>query len=135
MEDEIQEIIPTKSEPNEFLQPTHTAPSEQPLNNHNQQTNILATADDETLDYTEDTDDDFEDYKDQYMADAPGFNTSTGNVGIASGETFQDPSELLQFVEHDKSDISRRRHVRTKYNKKNIKSKAFVNSDQGPDQS
>ena len=50
MEDEIQEIIPTKSEPNEFLQPTHTAPSEQPLGNHNQQTNILATADDETLD-------------------------------------------------------------------------------------
>ena len=85
IEDEIQEIFPTKSEPNGSPKHISTVPSEHTQNNHHQESNTLATADDETLDYTEDTDDDFEDYKDQYMAEAPGFNTSTGNVGIASG--------------------------------------------------
>ena len=85
IEDEIQEIFPIKSEPNGFPQHIPTMASEQHLNTHHQQSNTVATEDDETLHCTEDTNEDFEEYKDQYMGDAPGFNTATGNVEIASG--------------------------------------------------
>ena len=36
--------------------------------------------------YTEDAYDDYEKYHDQYMGDAPDFDTAVGNVGIASGK-------------------------------------------------
>jgi len=113
IEDEIQEVIPIKSEPKDFPPPKPAATSHQSSYNNIQQSNTLATAYDETLDYTEDAYDAYDEYHDQYRGDAPDFNTAVGNVGIASGQTFQDPSELLQFVEHDKSDISRRRYVCT----------------------
>ena len=82
-EDEIQEVIPIKSEPREFPPPTPTAPSAQPLYGHHQQSNTLVTADDQTLDYNEDGYEDYEEYPDEVMGDAAAFNT--GSEGIAAG--------------------------------------------------
>ena len=82
-EDEIQEVIPIKSEPREFPPPTPTAPSSQPLYSHHQQSNTLVTADDQTLDYAEDGYDDYEVYPDQVKADAAVF--TSGSEGIAAG--------------------------------------------------
>jgi len=108
-EDEIQEVVPIKSEPRDFPPPISSAPSDQPLYSQHQQNNSLVTADDQTLDYTEDGYDVYEEYPDQVMDGAAHFNT--GGFGNAAGQTFQDPSELMQFVEQDKEDISRRRYV------------------------
>jgi len=108
-EEEIQEVIPIKSEPKDLPPPNPTfATSEQPHYNHR---NTLATADDQTLDYTVENYDDYGEYPHQYTEEQAGM--STGAVGIASGQSFQDPSELLQFVEQDKSDLSKRRYVCT----------------------
>ena len=86
IEDEIQEVIPIKSEPKEFPPLKPAAISDQSTYNHLQQSNTLATAYDETLDYTEDAQDGYEEYHDQYMGDAHDFNTAAGNLGIASGK-------------------------------------------------
>ena len=81
-EEEIQEVIPIKSEPKDLPQPTPTfATADQPLYNHR---NTVATADDQTLDYTGDNYDDYEEYPHQYTEEQA--DMSTGTVGIASGE-------------------------------------------------
>jgi len=101
-EDEVQEVISIKSEPK--------ATTDQPLYSHHQPSNTLATADDQVLDYTEDTYDDYGEYH-QNREEHASFQAS--NQALDSGQTLQDPSELMQYVEQDKSDISRRRYVCT----------------------
>jgi len=102
-EDPIQEVFQIKSEPKEFPPPITASRSvEQPLYSHHQPSNTLATADDQTLEYSEEACDDYEEYSDQNLGDASLFNPV--NEEIASGYAFQDPSELLQFVRKDSSD-------------------------------
>ena len=83
-EDEIQEVIPIKSEPRECPPPTPASHSVQPQHIQQQQSNTLATADDQTVDYNEDSYDDYEEYPDQAMEGAAAFNT--GSEGIAAGK-------------------------------------------------
>jgi len=99
-EDEIQEVIPIKSEPKDLPVPQPVAPAHQTL-----YSNTLATEDEHTLAYTEDSYDDYGEYPEeeheQYQGASSGM--ATGNEGIA-GYAFQDPSELLQFVRKDPAD-------------------------------
>jgi len=108
-EDEIQEVIPIKSEPKDLPVPQPVAPAHQTL-----YSNTLATEDEHTLAYTEDSYDDYGEYPEeeheQYQGASSGM--ATGNEGIA-GQTFQDPSELLQFVSKDLSNTLTRRYVCT----------------------
>ena len=75
-EDEVQEVISIKSEPK--------ATPDQPLYSHHQPSNTLATPDDQVLDYTEDSYDDYGEYPDQNREESSGFQAS--NQGIASGK-------------------------------------------------
>jgi len=115
-EEEIQEVNQIKSEPKE---PSSVLQSVAPsLYSQHQPSSTLATADDQSMAYTEDNYDDYGEYHEegnsQYQdgmdRDAGGF--ATGNVGL-EGLSFQDPSELLQFVAKDIEDIYKRRYVCT----------------------
>jgi len=97
-EDEIQEVIPIKSEPKEHCSATATQPrvvSNATVDQEFFTSQAMANNDDSFV-----YDDTYEDYgeytTDQYAA--------SGNVEFDKGQTFQDPSELLQFVRRDPLD-------------------------------
>jgi len=105
-EDDIQEIVPVKSEPREPAplppQPmAPIAPSVQPMYTSQEESHSLTTADD-TLVY-DDTYDDYGQYAED-QGDMTGHQMTMGGADNTSGSNFQDPSELLEFVKKDPSD-------------------------------
>jgi len=99
-EDEIQEIANVKTEPATTLQ-SEVYNTERGLSNHNAVSTLDTT-------YIEEN---YESYRENSVTDAQAdvsYNSVYGEA--SSGQSFQDPSELLQFVELDKSDVARRRY-------------------------
>ena len=88
-EDEIQEVIPIKSEPKDLPVPQPVAPAHQTL-----YSNTLATEDEHTLAYTEDSYDDYGEYSEQEHEQYQGAPSgmATGNEGIAGKH-----SDFLSF--------------------------------------
>jgi len=108
-DEDIQEIVPIKSEPRESVPPQTipmTMTSRQPLYTSQEETQSLAPVDDSLV--YDDTYDDYGQYDDQGDITAQHMNTGSANV---AGVSFQDPSELLQYVERDLSDTSRTKYV------------------------
>jgi len=117
IDDDIQEFVPVKSEPRD------PAPAAQPLpqaapqpmfspQQQQQQSHTLAQADDEqALAYPDDSYEDYGQYGDEqeYQGGMAGMS-GMGNHPVATGAegtegfSFQDPSELLQFVKRDQLD-------------------------------
>jgi len=139
-EDEIQEIVPVKSEPREPAplppQPMATmAPSTQSMYTSQEESHSLATAEDSLI--YDDTYDDYGQYAED-QGEMTGQQTTMGGAENTAGLSFQDPSELLQYVERDTSDTSRTKYVCTicknffhqgKNNVRNhVESKHFPNS-------
>jgi len=110
--DEIQEIIPVKSEPSDIL-PVHHQPSKampsQPddLYLHNTSQALAHTEDqDMSMTYQEETYEDYGQYGTEQQYD--------GNMVMDvtnKGQTFQDPSELLQFVCRETSDEGKPKYM------------------------
>eukprot|EP00092_Neocalanus_flemingeri_P093500 GFUD01118845.1.p1 GENE.GFUD01118845.1~~GFUD01118845.1.p1 ORF type:complete len:241 (-),score=52.61 GFUD01118845.1:47-685(-) len=104
VEDDIQEIVPVKSEPREPapLAPLPVAPmsTPQPMYTSQEESHSLAPAD-ESLVY----DDSYDDYG-QYAEDQGEMTGEqmTMEAHDSAGYTFEDPSELLQYVRKDPSD-------------------------------
>eukprot|EP00092_Neocalanus_flemingeri_P003576 GFUD01003835.1.p1 GENE.GFUD01003835.1~~GFUD01003835.1.p1 ORF type:complete len:350 (-),score=90.05 GFUD01003835.1:25-1074(-) len=104
VEDDIQEIVPVKSEPREPapLAPLPVAPmsTPQPMYTSQEESHSLAPAD-ESLVY----DDSYDDYG-QYAEDQGEMTGEqmTMEAHDSAGYKIQDPSELLQFVRKDPSD-------------------------------
>jgi len=111
-EDDIQEIVPVKSEPREAPPPPapqSVAPmaTPQPMYTSQEESHSLATADDSLI-----YDDNYDDYG-QYAEDQGDLTGQQMTMGADTnaGVSFQDPSELLQYVERDLSDTSRTKYV------------------------
>jgi len=112
--DDIQEVVPVKSEPREVPIPEVEPVSSQNLHHASQsmftpsqsQANILAHVDDQELAYPDNSYDDYGHYVDEqeYQGGLHAQPVPTGIEGT-EGYSFQDPSELLQFVRKDKSDL------------------------------
>jgi len=108
-DDEIQEVVPVKSEPRDvsMTDPAPEPPTLQTLYQQPQQqkSSTLAQADDQALAYPDDSYDDYGQYVDEqeYHEDMATPQTATGIQGT-EGYSFQDPSELLQFVRKDLTD-------------------------------
>jgi len=96
-DDDIQEVVPVKSEPGDLS--AHTSEPAQDIFSPGQTSQAITTADD-TLDYQEDNYEEYEQYQQQQYQGAEG--TIDGEQ--MKGYMFQDPSELLQFVQKDPSD-------------------------------
>jgi len=105
-DDEIQEVHPVKSEPADSPYVPSSAP---PPPTQQQQDNFLPgqasyplTTQEDTLDYQEEDYGDYEQYDEgvQYQQ-----QHGLGTQVQAKGQTFQDPSELLQFVQKDMTDL------------------------------
>jgi len=111
-DEDIQEVVPVKSEPrdppnpSQSLAPTPHHPIYPPAQ---QQGHVLAQADDDqALAYPDDSYEDYGQYGDEQdyqsgMAGMSGMGNQPGVTGAvgAEGYVFQDPSELLQFVRKD----------------------------------
>jgi len=110
--DEIQEIIPVKSEPSDILpvhpQPPKVVPPQQDdLYLHNTSQALAHTEDqDMSMTYQEETYEDYGQYESEQQYD--------GNMTMDvtnKGQTFQDPSELLQFVCRDTSEEGKPKYM------------------------
>jgi len=97
-DDDIQEVVPVKTEPREAA-----APPPQPIVSAPEQfyspqtgTQALAPADDQMVEYQEES---YEDYGD-YSAEHPGYEGAMGegHGGDGTKGQFADPSDLFQFV-------------------------------------
>jgi len=104
-EDDIQEIVPVKSEPREAPPPPapqSVAPmaTPQPMYTSQEESHSLAPADDSLI-----YDDNYDDYG-QYAEDQGDLTGQQMTMGADTnaGCTFEDPSELLQFVRKDQTD-------------------------------
>jgi len=110
-DDDIQEVVPVKSEPRDPPQPTQSLPPapEQTIFSPQPQSHTLAPTDDEqALAYPDDSYDDYGQYTDDQEYQG-GMGGDLGNQ-VATGEgtegyTFQDPTELLQFVRKCPTDL------------------------------
>jgi len=119
--DEIQEIVPVKSEPTEPIPQSHASLQHQQPNApateyHPPQpvSQALAQADDQdmAMTYHEENYEDYGEYEaEQVYADNVGMDI------LNKGQSFQDPSELLQFVAKETSDIGKTKYVCTLCNK------------------
>jgi len=108
-DDDIQEVVPVKSEPiaDPIPAPIPAPTIPQPLYTPQlQNSNTLAQADDQALAYPDDSYDDYGQYVDEqeYQGNMGVQPLPTGIEGT-EGYSFQDPSELLQFVRKDQSDL------------------------------
>lgn len=113
-DDDIQEVVPVKSEPRDIPTIADPIPPPQPPSAASQsmftptqpQPNTLAHADDQALAYQDDSYDDYGQYADdqEYHGDVAAQPLPTGIEGT-EGYSFQDPSELLQFVWKDPADL------------------------------
>jgi len=114
-DDDIQEVVPVKSEPRDPPPPPTQSlppPAPQPMfsqHQQQQQSHTLAQADDDqALAYPDDSYEDYGQYGDEqdYQGGLAGMS-GMGNHPVATGVegtegySFQDPSELLQFVKRD----------------------------------
>jgi len=115
VDDDIQEVVPVKSEPRDPPPPSQSLPQppqQQVYPPAQQQGHILAQADDDqALAYPDDSYEDYGQYGDEQeyhggMAGMSGLGNHPGVAGAegAEGNSFQDPSELLQFVRKDPID-------------------------------
>jgi len=114
-DEDIQEIVPVKSEPREPPPPVISQPvvpmamtTPQPMYSSHEDTHTLAPADDSLV--YDDSYDDYGQYDDQGDMSAQHVNMDPSGVND-TGVSFQDPSELLQYVERDLSDTSRTKYV------------------------
>jgi len=121
--DEIQEIIPVKSEPSDILPPPptihHPSPSLLPTQSDTSYTHstsqALAHTDDQGMSMAYQEDENYDDYG-QYETG----QEYTGNMGMDianKGQSFQDPSEFLQFVCRETSEEGKPRYICTICNK------------------
>jgi len=94
-DDDIQEVVPVKSEPRD-LSVLPSAPPAQDIFTPAQPSHALTTAED-TLDYQEEEYGEYEQYQENQQ-----YHQETNLQ--AKGCQFQDPSELLQFVRKDPDD-------------------------------
>eukprot|EP00092_Neocalanus_flemingeri_P039425 GFUD01042927.1.p1 GENE.GFUD01042927.1~~GFUD01042927.1.p1 ORF type:complete len:335 (-),score=76.87 GFUD01042927.1:184-1188(-) len=98
-EDEIQEVVPIKSEPRE--QPPALISQPQSVSNAASSQEIFASQTVATADESFGYDDSYEDYG-EYAVDQ---DAGAGDgVEYSKDQTFQDPIELLQFVRRDPQD-------------------------------
>jgi len=115
VDDDIQEVVPVKSEPKDPPPPSQSLPpppQQQLFSPAQQQGHVLAQADDEqALAYPDDSYEDYGQYGDEQeyhggMAGMSGLGNHPGAAGAegAEGYSFQDPSELQQFVRKDPYD-------------------------------
>jgi len=115
VDDDIQEVVPVKSEPKDPPPPSQSLPpppQQQLFSPAQQQGHVLAQADDEqALAYPDDSYEDYGQYGDEQeyhggMAGMSGLGNHPGAAGAegAEGNMFQDPTELLQFVRKDPTD-------------------------------
>jgi len=105
--DDIEEIIPVKSEPRDTSFPIPVTPATQPLYHaeHNPST-VLAPVDDQSMAYPEDSYEDYSQYDEPeqgYLSVSTARQGREGLLGVDT-QSFQDPSELLQFVQKDEQD-------------------------------
>jgi len=100
--DDIQEIVPVKSEPRDPIMPA-VAP---PVDNYSQPTQALAQADDQDMVMTY-QEEGYEDYGQYEPEQEYGSSVDTAS----KGQSFQDPSELLQFVSRDPSDQVKPKYI------------------------
>jgi len=127
--DEIQEIVPVKSEPSDPMpipitqhqQPAPLIPA--PADHYSSQpvTQALAPADDQAMAYQEENYEDYGQYEEE--------QEYVGHLGVDNankGLSFQDPSELLQFVARDSSEPGKPKYVCTLCNKFGHQSKTNV---------
>jgi len=107
-DEDIQEIVPVKSEPREPPPPVISQPvvpmamtTPQPMYSSHEDTHTLAPADDSLV--YDDSYDDYGQYDDQGDMSAQHVNMDPSGVND-TGCTFEDPSELLQYVRKDQTD-------------------------------
>jgi len=112
IDDDIQEVVPVKSEPCDPIYPTvHHQPAHPPVappgDTYSQPaaTHALAQADTQDMDMTY-QEEAYEDYG-QYEAVQEYGDTSNMDTHN-KGQSFQDPSELFQFVSKDPSELSKK---------------------------
>eukprot|EP00092_Neocalanus_flemingeri_P019432 GFUD01021050.1.p1 GENE.GFUD01021050.1~~GFUD01021050.1.p1 ORF type:complete len:351 (-),score=69.41 GFUD01021050.1:374-1426(-) len=115
VDDDIQEVVPVKSEPRDVpiadpVPAPQISPQQQPLYKppqQQQQSNTLAHADDQALAYPDDNYDDYGQYADEqeYQGDMTAQQPLPTGIEGLEGYSFQDPSELLQFVQKNPSDL------------------------------
>jgi len=92
VDDDIQELIPVKSEPHESgVLPTTMVPSHPSTN--------AVSMPDEPMNYQDEEYEDFDNYQDN-----PSSNYNAG-TDLTTGQIFQDPSDLLQYVQKDPNDL------------------------------
>jgi len=113
-DDDIQEVLPVKSEPRDVMPQDQLAPQTHNLfSSQSQSTHTLSQVEDEqALVYPEDGYDDYGQYGDDQdyqtgFTDSPmgSQQTSASKSGsLPEGYTFQDPSDLLQYVRKDATD-------------------------------
>jgi len=113
VDDDIQEVVPVKSEPKDPHPPSQSLPPppQQQLFSPAQQGHVLAQADDEqALAYPDDSYEDYGQYGDEQeyhggMAGMSGLGNHPGAAGAegAEGISVTDPRDLLQFVVKDAS--------------------------------
>jgi len=110
--DDVQEVVPVKSEPREVSIPEqeNLPPSSQSMFTPTQpQSNILAHTDDQDFAYADaDGYDDYGQYADEQQYQVGNLATQPVATGVEGTEgdsfSFQDPSDLLQFVKKDSND-------------------------------
>jgi len=107
-DDDIQEFVPVKSEPRDpppppVAQPIMTQPEEDVYSTH-QTSHPLASVEDDTLAYHEESYEDYGQYEGQQYEGGDGHQPMPVGGDVNLGQTFQDPSELLQFVRRDPED-------------------------------
>jgi len=104
VDEDIQEVVPIKSEPKEAAppqpMPMAMSPHQPSIYTSQEETQSLAPVDDSLI-YDESYDD-YGQYEDQGEMTSHHVNTATTN---AAGTAFEDPSELLQFVRKDMDDL------------------------------
>jgi len=140
IEDEIQEVVPVKTEPREVanvnqISSVDSMPSSQSMFSPNQTTaNTVAHTDDHALAYPEESYDDYSQYPDEEYQDYGAQPVPTGAIAGTEGYSFQDPSELLQFVQKDPSDLkfhctlcSKFSHKNSSCTKNHVESQHFPN--------
>jgi len=114
VDDDIQEVVPVKSEPRDPPPPSQSLPPppQQLFPPAQQQGHVLAQADDEqALAYPDDSYEDYGQYGDEQeyhggIAGMSGLGNHPGVTGAegTEGYSFQDPSELQQFIRKDPYD-------------------------------
>jgi len=113
-DDDIQEVVPVKSEPRDpppnLSQSLSSAP-QQPIFSQTQQSHILAQPDDDqALAYPDDSYEDYGQYGDEqeYQGGMAGMSVMRNHPGVGGAEgaegVFEDPEDLLQFVKKDMED-------------------------------